>query len=117
MNNIHTYEDLQQECARLEALLIQHKQSIRTDVGDIREALRPALEIARVVDQMVTHESGQPPIVVAGAHLTIDLILYKLLKKSNFLFKMILPPLLKNITSHYIPQLVLAVSSLARRRT
>jgi len=117
MNNIHTYEDLQQECARLEALLIQQKQSIRADVGAIREALRPAIEIAQVAEKMVTHESGQPPIVVAGAHLTIDLILHKLLKKTNFLFKMILPPLLKNVTSHFIPQLVLGVSSLARRRS
>lgn len=107
MNNIQpirSYEDLKQERERLRELLRVQKAQIQKDLQGIREEFRPITMISEVVGKIMHREDGKNGLISTGANITIDLLASKFLSKSNFLTKLILPALFKNVTSHYLPK-------------
>lgn len=107
MNNvipISSYDDLKNEKERLKALLKTQKAIINVDIAEIREEFQPVVIASEMFGKLLNREDGKDAVVTAGTNLTIDLLVSKVFSKSNFLIKLILPAILKNLSSHYIPK-------------
>jgi hypothetical protein len=112
MNNsrpISSYEELCKERERLSELLKAQKVQIQRDFENLKDEFRPVINLSENVGKLLSREDGKDPIVTAGANITIDILVSKLFSKSNFLLKLILPAVLKNLSSHYIPKAMPAV--------
>jgi hypothetical protein len=101
---ITSYEDLCKERERLTELLKAQKIQIQRDVDNLKDEFRPVVNLSENVSKILSREDGKDPLMTAGTNITIDILVAKLFSKSNFLLKMILPALLKNLSSHYIPK-------------
>jgi hypothetical protein len=101
---ISSYDDLCKEKERLAELLKAQKVQIQRDIDNIKDEFRPVVNLSDNVSKFLSREDGKDPLVTAGTNITIDILVSRLFSKSNFLIKMILPVLLKNISSHYIPK-------------
>jgi hypothetical protein len=101
---ISSYEDLCREKERLSDLLKAQKVQIQKDIDELKNEFRPVLHLSDNVSKLLSREDGKDPLVTAGTNLTIDILVSKLLGKSNFLLKLVLPAILKNLSSHYIPK-------------
>ncbi len=103
---ITSYESLMEEQQRLKDKLETQKLQIKNDVLELKQELRPVINVMSFLGKMaipdVTHNSA----VKAGAGLTIEWILKKVLASSNPLLGLILPALAKNYSSHYIGKAV-----------
>jgi hypothetical protein len=104
---ISSYEDLRKEKERLTELLKAQKIQIHRDVDEIKIELRPMLTLSENVSKLFNREDGKDPIVAAGTNIGIDILASKLLSKSNFVVRLILPSILKNISSYLLPKAVL----------
>ena len=108
MNNITrpvtSYDDLVKERERLKELLKIQKAQISKDLGEIREEFTPVVLASEMFGKLLNREDGKDALVATGTNLTIDLLVNKLFAKSNFLVRLILPVILKNLSSHYIPK-------------
>src|SRR6186713_2944812 len=96
---ISSYEDLRKEKERLTELLKAQKIQIHRDLDEIKIELRPVLTLSENVSKLFNREDGKDPIVAAGTNIGIDILASKLLSKSNFVVRLILPSILKNISS------------------
>ncbi len=111
MNNIatrpiNTYQDLVEEKERLEELLKIQRSLIQNDIRELKEEFKPAVQVANVIGKITTREDGQSDILTKGTSLTLDLLVSRLFSKSNFLVRLIVPAVLKNLSSHYLPKAV-----------
>ena len=107
MNNtrpISSYDDLLAEKERLKEILKIQKVQITKDLDEIREEFRPVVVASEMFGKLVKREDGKDALVTTGTNITIDLIISKLFAKSNFFIRLLLPVILKNLTSHYIPK-------------
>lgn len=95
---IQTYEDLLREKQQLEVLLKAQKELIRYDWQDIKVGLKPVTNLLSLVG---TREKGM--FLTAGSNKLIDLVLKKvLLARSGWLTRLVIPFLVKNISSHVV---------------
>lgn len=101
---ISSYDDLLKEKERLKELLKIQRGQIQKDIDSIGEEFRPVVIASEMFGKLLNREDGKDAIVSAGTHLTIDLLVSKLFAKSNFLIRLLVPVILKNLTSHYIPK-------------
>jgi hypothetical protein len=109
MNNtrpISSYDDLLAEKERLKEILKIQKVQINKDLDEIREEFRPIVIASEVFGKLVKREDGKDTLVTTGTNITIDLLISKLFSKSNFVLRLLLPVILKNLTSHYIPKIL-----------
>ena len=108
MNNvvkpITSYEDLCQEKERLAELLKAQKVQIQRDLENLKDEFKPVVSLSENVSKLLAREDGKDPLMSAGTNITIDILVAKLFSKSNFLLKLVLPALLKNLSSHYLPK-------------
>jgi hypothetical protein len=107
MNNtrpISSYEDLLAEKERLKEILKIQKVQITKDLDEIREEFRPVVIASEMFGKLARREDGKDTLMTTGTNITIDLLISKLFAKSNFLVRLLLPVILKNFTSHYIPK-------------
>jgi hypothetical protein len=103
---ISSYEELCKEKERLTELLKAQKVQIQRDIDNLKNEFRPVVNLSDNISKLLSREDGKDPLVTAGTNITIDILVARLFSKSNFLVKMILPVLLKNISSHYIPKVM-----------
>jgi hypothetical protein len=100
---ISSYEDLCKEKERLTELLKGQKAQIHRDIEELKNEFRPVLNLSENVGKLLSREDGKDPLVAAGTNIGIDIIVSKLFSKSNFLLRLVLPAILKNISSHILP--------------
>jgi hypothetical protein len=101
---ISSYEDLCKEKERLTELLKAQKVQIQRDLENLKDEFRPVVNLSDNVSKLLTREDGKDPLMTAGANVTIDILVAKLFSKSNFLLRLVLPAILKNLSSYYIPK-------------
>jgi hypothetical protein len=106
-NPIESYEDLCKEKERLTELLNVQKAQIHRDIDSLKDEFKPIVNLSENVSKLLSREDGKDPLVTAGTNITIDILVNKLFSKSGFLLKLVLPALLKNLSSHYIPKAAL----------
>jgi hypothetical protein len=97
MSQIKNFEDLKLERKRLEILTASKTQELRTEIALLKEQFKPFSMLARWLGG-VQRVSNHP--IVAGANVGIDLLVRdKLLSKSNWFIRSVVPFALKNIVS------------------
>ncbi|SKC73439.1 hypothetical protein [Ohtaekwangia koreensis] len=101
MSNIRTYDDLLREREKLRAQLQFHKQQIKVDMQELREEMKPLLNLTKVLGKMTTRETRNDALISTGSSLAIDLLARKVLPK-NIISRLFLPGMLKNVTSHLL---------------
>jgi hypothetical protein len=101
---ISSYEDLCKEKERLTELLKAQRIQIHRDVDEIKNEFRPMLSLSENVSKLLSREDGKDPIVAAGTNIGIDILASTLFSKSNFIVRLLLPSILKNISSHLLPK-------------
>jgi hypothetical protein len=118
MNNaITTYDDLIQEKQRLKELLLIQKNQIRADLKSLKEEFNPVMHVASLVNKLITREDTEGTVAATGTNITIDLLTSRLFAKSNFLVRFLVPVLLKNLSSHYVPKAVPALKKIIGKKS
>lgn len=104
--SIKSYDDLVRERERLKELLKVQRGLIQKDIATVKASFSPLINVSSFFEKLTTRESAQDGVIAAGANVTIDFIVSQLFAKSNLLVKLFLPVLLKNLSSHYLPNVV-----------
>lgn len=106
MKKISNLHDLLAEKQRLKQKLELLKRDMNAEVTEIKEKVKPVLRIiafltggTAVAAATNGHKSS---LLKAGANLGVDLLVGSKLKKAGWLAKMIVPPLLRGISSSVI---------------
>lgn len=100
---ISSYEDLLQEKERLSEALKGQRAQIQKDLDELKNEFSPIVSLSDNVSKLLSRDDGKDPIVAAGTNIGIDILVAKLFSKSNFLLRLVLPAILKNLTSHVLP--------------
>lgn len=100
---IKSYEDLCKEKERLTEVLKGQKAQIQRDIDELKNEFRPMVSLSENVGKLLSREDGKDPLVAAGTNIGIDILVARLFSKSNFLLRLVLPAILKNISSHILP--------------
>jgi hypothetical protein len=100
--SIRTYNDLLTEKERLKALLQAQKQILRQDVEDIKAELQPVKNAISVVGKFTTRDKSNP-LLTSATESIIDLVVKRmLLSRTGWLTKLVVPFLMKNVSSHLV---------------
>jgi hypothetical protein len=103
INNIH---DLLAEKQRLTQKLDLLKRDMSSEVSEIKEKIQPILKVVAFLSggAAAAAVNGTPKrsLLKAGANLGVDLLVGSKLKRAGWLAKMLLPPLLRGISSTVI---------------
>ena len=100
--DINTYEELCQEERKLKQLLKLQKTALRANYRVISEKLSPVEKVAGIIKN-VTTPSTRNPLVNTGLNLAIDTLLRGFYSsKAGWLAKMVLPFVLKNVSSNLV---------------
>jgi len=65
--------------------------------------------------KFATYDNKDHAALKVGTNLTIDWLAQKLFPRSGFLVKMLLPPLLKNYSSHYVDKAPSALKNIGSK--
>lgn len=102
MNKINNYEDLVLERKRLESDLAHYKSIIASEFEEIKHKVEPITDVV----SFFTPAKNPPAnnrLLQAGANLGIELLVrQKLLSKAGWLTKLVLPFILKKVSSRAI---------------
>jgi len=103
---IQNYNELVAERHRLEQLIDNQKNIIRHDLDELKaefkKEIRPAIEAAGFIKKIAKPETRNETLFNIGANLAIDLLLKRMLRKSNVVFQVLLPRIIKNYSTHLI---------------
>jgi hypothetical protein len=102
MNKINTYEELVLERKRLETVLAYHRSVIDGEVREFKQKLEP---VANVVSFFSPSKdpSQNNKLLQAGTNLGIEIFVrQRLLSKAGWLTKLVLPYILKKVSSRAI---------------
>lgn len=102
MNKISNYEDLILERKRLESDLAHHKTIITRELDEIKHKVEPITDVVSFFSPS-KNPPGNNKLLQAGADLGIELLVrQKLLSKAGWLTKLVLPFILKKVSSRAI---------------
>ncbi|MEI9917767.1 MAG: hypothetical protein WDO14_03075 [Bacteroidota bacterium] len=109
MKKISNYHDLVAEKARVEQRLALLKRDIHSEIEEIKQRLSPVTRIVGLLsgngasnNQGAQKDSLLKSGLKAGAALGMDLLIGPNLAKAGMLTRLIVPPLLRNISSGII---------------
>jgi hypothetical protein len=104
MSRIKTYEDLEAEEKRLEALLYSHKENIKDNFEEVKKGLNPFRQAAETARRLFTRDKSNP-MMKFGLDLGVDVLVRKfLLAKAGWFTKIIVPFFIKNYSTHFVTQ-------------
>ncbi len=102
MNKINNYEDLVLERKRLEAELVHYKSVINSEVNSIKQKFEPISDVVSFFSSSPT-KSPNNKLLQVGTNIGIELLVrQKLLSKAGWLTKLVLPYILKKVSSKAI---------------
>lgn len=104
MSSIKTYEDLEAEEKRLNALLYSHKEAMKENLVGIKKGLKPVAMAASTVG-MAFVASKANPLLKFGLNFGFDVLLGKFfLRKAGWLTRIAVPFFMKNFSSHILKE-------------
>jgi hypothetical protein len=102
MNKINNFDDLILERKRLESDLAHYKSVITTELDEIKHKVEPITDVVSFFTP-TKNPPANNQLLQAGANLGIELLVrQKLLSKAGWLTKLVLPFVLKKISSRAI---------------
>ena len=103
MSKINNYEDLILERKRLESELAHYKSIIRRELDEIKQKVEPITDVISFFSSSKNPPTNNNRLLQAGANLGIELLVrQKLLSKAGWLTKLVLPFILKKVSSRAI---------------
>ena len=103
MNKINNYEDLILERKRLESDLAHSKMIITRELDEIKHKVEPITDVVSFFSPSKHPSGNNNKLLQAGADLGIELLVrQKLLSKAGWLTKLVLPFILKKVSSRAI---------------
>jgi hypothetical protein len=103
MTRINNYDDLIAERRRTELVIDDRKQVIHDHLEDIKEKIAPLFSVLAALKIFKKDDSGNHSVLKLGSSLAIDLLVgQKLLKNAGWLARLIVPTLLKTVSSGVI---------------
>jgi hypothetical protein len=104
MSRIKTYEDLEAEEKRLEALLYSHRENIKDSFEAVKKGLNPFRQAADTARKLFSRDKSNP-IMKFGLDLGVDVLVRRLLlAKAGWFTKIIVPFFIKNYSTHFVAQ-------------
>lgn len=102
MSSIRTYEDLEAEEKRLQALLYSHRENIKDSFTTFKHSLNPFAQAANTARKLFSRDKSNP-LMLAGVGLGVDVLLRRfLLAKAGWFTKIVVPFFIKNYSTHFI---------------
>lgn len=102
MKKINNYIELQAERRRLERELLEKKELIKQELKSIRLKVDPILNLVSLFGTSQQGSNGKPSLLKIGTSVGIDVMRQTVLAKSGWLTKLVLPMVLKGISSKVI---------------
>ena len=101
---IRNYEELLHEEQRLKAQLSSYQVLIKEDLTAIREGLNPVKRGIALAKRLLTRDDNGP-LLNFGLNFSIDMLIRKLLlARAGWLFKVVVPYVVKNYASHIVSE-------------
>ena len=101
MTKINNYLELQAEKRRLQNELLEKKEMIKAEFANIKLKIDPILNIIGLFGNS-SNGNGKPSLLKVGTSVGIDVLRHTLLAKSGWFTKLVLPFVLKGISSKVI---------------
>jgi hypothetical protein len=99
---INSYNELLDEKARLQALLIVQKETLRQDISEIKQELAPVKTVISAIGKITTKDNTNW-LLTTAADTAIDMVVRKIiLSRAGWFTRIILPFFMKNLSSHLI---------------
>ncbi|MFN2456606.1 MAG: hypothetical protein ABR502_00240 [Chitinophagaceae bacterium] len=99
-NKLKTYEDLLAEQQRLTSILRNQEEQIKVDIAGVKENFQ---QTTSKVTKFSTRDKVASPVMMFGLDMVIDYLFRRILfARAGFLFKAVIPYLIKNYSSHII---------------
>lgn len=101
MNRINNILELRQERTRLRMKIEDLEKGMQEDVDGIRNYFRPAHMAMQAAGKMFHRDNSG--IAGVGINLAIDMLIRKvILRNAGWIYKLVVPMLLKNVTNNYV---------------
>jgi hypothetical protein len=101
---IQTYQDLLEEKEKVERLMKAQKDLVRMDLQLLKGEMRPALRAVKTFGKMFTREKDKS-IFGVGTERLVDFVFQRfVLNKAGWLAKLVVPVLVKNVSSHVVAE-------------
>jgi len=104
MSSIKTYEDLEAEEKRLQALLYSHKENIKDSFAAVKQSLNPFKQAVDTAKRLFSRDKTNP-LMKFGVDLGVDVLIRRLLlAKAVWFTRIIVPFFVKNYSTHFVTQ-------------
>ena len=102
MSSIKTYEDLEAEEKRLQALLYSHKANIKDSFSAVKDGLNPFKQAVDTAKKLF-HRDKTNPMMKFGVDLGVDVLIRRLLlAKAGWFTKIVVPFFVRNYSSYFL---------------
>lgn len=102
MSSIRTYEDLEAEEKRLQALLYSHRENIKDSFAAVKEGLNPFKQVINTFKRLFSRDKSNPMMKV-GVDFGVDVLVRRfLLAKAGWFTKIVVPFFVRNYSSYFI---------------
>lgn len=101
MKKINNYAELVAERHRLESELLKKKEFIKNELKSIKVKIDPIINLVSLFGTS-QNTNGKPSLLKIGTSVGIDVMRQTLFAKSGWLTKLVLPMVLKGISSKVI---------------
>jgi len=101
MTRINNYEELMAERRRTELVIADRKEELHERLEDVKEKVAPLFMLLSVFNIFKKKEPDNT-VLKLGSYLTIDLLGQRLLRNSNLFTRLLVPALLKGVSSHFL---------------
>lgn len=104
MSRIKTYEDLETEEKRLQALLYSHKESIKDSFAATKEGMNPFKKAVGTASKFFARDKTNPMIQFA-VDLGVDVLIRRfLLARAGWFTKVVIPFFVRNYSTNFFKQ-------------
>lgn len=104
MSSIRTYEDLEAEEKRLQALLYSHKANIEDSFSAVKDSLNPFKQAIDTVKKLLSRDKTNP-MMKFGVDFGVDVLVRRLLlSKAGWVTKIIVPFVVRNYSSFFLTE-------------
>ena len=102
MSSIRTYEDLEAEEKRLQALLYSHKENIKDSFSAVKDGLNPFKQAMDTAKKLFSRDKTNP-VMKFGVDLGVDVLIRRLLlAKAGWFTKIVVPFFVRNYSSYFL---------------
>ena len=103
MNRINNYDELVAARIMTQTIIADRKRIIHERMEDFREKISPLFLVLPMLNIFKKNEAGNHSLLKTGASLAIDLLVgQKLLRRAGWITRLLIPTLLKTVSSRVI---------------